>query len=116
VLGEHQKAREAIDRAIALKPSDIGVRLALAEVQKAAAGNSPEPPADYVETMRGILKLDPSHATALTYVGAAEEQAGNLATARAMWERARAGLPANDPLNAELLTKLERLEKKSQGQ
>jgi cytochrome c-type biogenesis protein CcmH/NrfG len=65
--------------------------------------------------MREILKLDPAHAIALTYVGAAEEQAGNLATARTMWERARVGLPADDPLNVELQTRLERLEKESMG-
>jgi cytochrome c-type biogenesis protein CcmH len=116
VLGEHQKAREAIDHAITLNPSNVGLRLALAEIQKAAAGNSPEPPAGYLATMREILKLDPANATALYHVGAAEEQEGHLATARAMWERARAGLPANDPLNADLRTRLERLEKNSKGQ
>jgi cytochrome c-type biogenesis protein CcmH len=115
VQGKHQMAREAIDHAIALRPLDVGLRLALAEIQKAAAGNPPEPPADYVATMREILKLDPAHAIALTYVGAAEEQAGNLATARTMWERARVGLPADDPLNVELQTRLERLEKESMG-
>jgi cytochrome c-type biogenesis protein CcmH len=113
VLGEHQKAREAIDHAIALKPSDVGLRLALAEIQKAAAGNSPDPKADYVATMREILKLDPANATALFHVGAAEEQAGHLTAARTMWERALVGLPANDSLHAELQTRLERLQKKS---
>jgi cytochrome c-type biogenesis protein CcmH len=113
VLGEHQKARQAIDHAIALKPSDVGLRFALAEIQKAAAGNSPEPPADYVATMREILKLDPENAIALFHVGAAEERAGHLATARTMWERARIALPATDPLHADLQTRLESLEKKS---
>ena len=111
VLGEPQKAREAIDHAIALKPSDVGVRLALAEIQKASAGGSPEQSSEYMETMRGILKLDPANAIALYYVGAAEEQAGHLATARTMWERALAGLPANDPLNAELQARLASLPK-----
>ena len=37
VLGERDKARQAIDHAVRLKPDDVGVQLILAEIQKSAA-------------------------------------------------------------------------------
>ena len=98
VLGEHGKARAAIDHAVRLKPTDVDVQLILAETQKGAAAPGDDTPADFVATMRGVLKLDPANVQALYFVGVAEQNAGHSAQARAMWTKALAAMPADDPL------------------
>jgi len=75
VLGEPDKARAAIDHAVRLKPGDVGVQLTLAETQKDAAPGD-DTPADFIATMRTVLKLDPANVQALYYVGLAEQKAG----------------------------------------
>lgn len=99
VLGQHDKARTAIDHAVRLKPADVGVQLTLAEIQKAAAPGE-DTPADFTATMRTVLKLDPANVPALYYVGLAEQKAGHPAQAQAMWKKALAGVAAGDPLAA----------------
>lgn len=106
VLGDFPKAREAIDHAVRLRPSDPAVRLALADVQKAAAGTSQELPPDYVATMREVLKLDPENSKALYAVGAAEAAAGHSNSARELWEKALVRLPAGDPMVGDLQARL----------
>ncbi len=94
-------AAEAIDNAVkqaGIKPADVGVQLSLAEVQKAAAAPGDDTPADFVATMRTVLKLDPANVHALYYVGLAEERAGHPGQARALWNKALAVTSADDPL------------------
>ena len=98
VLGEQDKAREAIGHAVRLKPDDVGVQLSLAEIQKAAAAPGDDTPADFVATMRTVLKLDPANVQALYYVGLAEQKAGHPAQARVLWNKALAVASADDPL------------------
>jgi cytochrome c-type biogenesis protein CcmH len=98
VLGEHDKAREAIDHAVRLKPADVGVQLILGETQKAAAAPGDDTPADFVATMRTVLKLDPANVQALYYVGLAEQKAGHPGQARVLWNKALSVAPADDPL------------------
>jgi cytochrome c-type biogenesis protein CcmH len=97
VLGERDKAREAIGHAVRLKPDDVGVQLSLAEIQKAAAPGD-DTPADFVATMRTVLKLDPANLQALYYVGLAEHKAGHPAQARVLWNKALAVASPDDPL------------------
>jgi cytochrome c-type biogenesis protein CcmH len=98
VLGERDKARAAIDHAVRLKPGDVGVQLSLAEIQKAAAASGNDTPADFVATMRTVLKLDPANIQALYYVGLAEQKAGHTGQARVLWNKALAVASADDPL------------------
>jgi cytochrome c-type biogenesis protein CcmH len=98
VLGEREKASEAIGHAVRLKPDDVGVQLSLAEIQKAAAAPGDDTPADFVATMRTVLKLDPANVQALYYVGLAEQKAGHPAQARVLWNKALAVASADDPL------------------
>ena len=97
VLGENDKARAAIDHAVRLKPGDVDIQLILAETQKAAAPNDETPP-DYIATMRSVLKLDPANPQALYAVGLAEQKSGHPDRARAMWNKALAAIPPDDPL------------------
>jgi len=107
VLGEHAKARAAIDRAVRLKPADVGVQLTLAETQKGAAAPGDDIPADFVATLRGVLKLDPANVQALYFVGLAEQKSGHAAQARALWNKALAVAPADDPLAISIHNRLD---------
>ena len=105
IMGDVPKARAAADQAVRLKPGDVGVLLALAEVQKAEAPNEDVPKA-YVATMRKVLQLDAANTQALYAVGVAEAKAGHNDQARALWSKALGGVSADDPLAAEIHSRL----------
>lgn len=92
VLGQTDKAKQALRRAVALRPTDISLKLGLAEVQLDEIKDGPFP-ADFVENMRSVLTLDPDNPDALYYVGEAEHQAGKIDKARSLWRKALQMLP-----------------------
>jgi cytochrome c-type biogenesis protein CcmH len=106
VLGENDKARDAIAHAVRLKPSDVGVQLSLAEIEKAAAPSEDEP-ADYVATMKTVLKLDPANTQALYDVGLTEAKAGHAARARQLWSKLLSLAAQDDPLAVKAREQLE---------
>jgi cytochrome c-type biogenesis protein CcmH/NrfG len=106
VMGQLDKAREAADRAVQLKPDDASVQLSLAEVQKAAAPAGDGTPADFIATMRTVLKLDGANVQALYYVGLAEFKSGHTAQARQMWTKAADHVTPDDPLAADIRGRL----------
>ncbi len=106
VLGEHDKARTAIDHAVRLKPSDVDVQLTLAEIQKAAAAPGDDAPADFIATMRTVLKLDAENVQALYYVGLAEQKSGHTGHARVLWNKALKLAAADDPLAISIRNRL----------
>lgn len=101
IMGDIPKARAAADHAVRLKPDDVNVQLALAEVQRAEAPNEDAPKA-YIATMRKVLQLDGANTQALYAVGLAEAKAGHVDQARSLWTKALSGLSAVDPLAAEI--------------
>jgi cytochrome c-type biogenesis protein CcmH len=115
VLNEQGKAREAIDHAVRLKPDDVSVQLTLAEIQKAAAAPGEDIPADFVATMRRVLKLDPTDVQALYYVGLAEQRLGHSDRARALWTKALTVADANDPLAISIHNRLNAMSGKIKG-
>ena len=115
VLGERDKARQAIDHAVRLKPDDVGVQLILAEIQKSAAAPGDDTPAEFISTMRTVLKLDPSNVQALYFVGLAEQKAGHSAQARTLWNKALAKAPADDPLAISIHNRLDILSGKAKA-
>jgi len=106
VLGDKEKARQAADHAIKLKPNDVNVQLTLAEVQKAAAPTGDETPQDFITTMRKVLELDGKNVEALYYVGLAEFKAGRRAKAHDLWSKALALAGSDDPLAGEIRSRL----------
>ena len=115
VLNEQGKAREAIDHAVRLKPDDVSLQLTLAEIQKAAAAPGEDIPADFVATMRRVLKLDPTDVQALYYVGLAEQRLGHSDRARALWTKALKVADANDPLAISIHNRLNAMSGKIKG-
>lgn len=106
VMGQLDKARQAADHAVRLKPNDANVQLSLAEVQKASAPAADETPPDFIATMRHVLRLDAANVQALYFVGLAEFKAGNKTQARAMWTKAAAHAAPDDALGAEIRSRL----------
>lgn len=115
VLGERDKARQAIDHAVRLKPGDVGVQLTLAEIQKAAAAPGDDTPADFIATMRTVLKLDPANVQALYFVGLAEQKAGHSGQARTLWNKALAVAAPDDPLAISIHNRLDIMSGKMKG-
>jgi cytochrome c-type biogenesis protein CcmH len=95
VLGERDKASDAIVHAARLKPDDVDVQLTLADIEKAAAAPGDDTPADFIATLRKVLKLDPDNEKALYFVGLSELNSGHPGIARAMWKKALARAGGN---------------------
>jgi len=110
VLNQFDKAKEAANKAIALKPGDSEPLMTLADAQLASASDD-KLPADFLASMGKILALSPDNNDALYYVGAGEAQAGHAAQARALWTKLIAKLPADSPDRADLQKQLDELPK-----
>ncbi len=115
VLGEQDKARQAIDHAVRLQPGNVAILLMLAKIQKADAPPGSETPTDFLATMQKVLKLDPSNSTALYFIGVEEQENGRQEQARAMWNKALAKIAPNDPLLGDIRDRLALLPKETKG-
>lgn len=110
VLNQFDKAKEAANKAIALKPNDSEPLMTLADAQLAAATDD-KLPADFLASMGKIMALSPDNNDALYYVGVGEAQAGHADKARALWTKLIAKLPADSPDRADLQKQLDELPK-----
>ena len=86
VLGEHERAADALRRAVEVAPDDLETLRAYADALTEAALPEP-PPADAVAVYQRILALAPDDAVALWLTGLAAAEDGDSTTARARWER-----------------------------
>lgn len=116
VLGEQDKAQQAIDHAVNLKPDNVDVLLILAKIQMAGAPAGGQTPAPFIATMRKINELDPSNASALYYLGVQEQDNGRQQEALAMWKKALAKMAPNDPLAADIRDRLAMPPQQAKGQ
>jgi cytochrome c-type biogenesis protein CcmH len=109
-LGDLEKARKAAEHTVKLKPKDVTAKLVLAGIQLAAAKDN-RLPADFVETVKAVLVLDPSNDQAMYYVGAAEAQDGHADKARQIWSKLLDILPQDSPHRADVVKQLAELPK-----
>lgn len=67
--------------------------------------------------MRKVMAIDPANIDVLYYVGLAEQKAGHLDRARALWNKVLAAAPATDPLAIAIHNRLDTIavEKKNDG-
>jgi cytochrome c-type biogenesis protein CcmH len=101
VLGRTAEARTAIDRAVKLAPGNADVLAGVGETQKAESPQGENAPS-FQATMRKLLAVSPANPQALYYVGLAENKAGRVAAAQAMWRKALAAVSPDDPLAAQI--------------
>jgi len=110
VLNQFDKAKEAANKAVALKPDQAEPLLALADAQLASASGD-KLPADFLASMTKALTLAPDNGDALYYVGAGELQAGHPAKARELWTKLLGQIPADSQDRADLQKQIDDLPK-----
>ena len=113
VLGEADKASDALAHAAALAPKNVDVLLDYGEAVLNAAGPALAPtdrlPAKFLEIMNRVYALDDNNPVALWYLGVDHAQAGRRDEAAALWTRLMERLPPNAPERAALAKRLEML-------
>jgi cytochrome c-type biogenesis protein CcmH len=97
VMGEQEKAADAYQHALTIKPDDASVLIqgvqALIETQKP---NAPIPRAA-IDLLHHAEQVDPSRPEVLWYLGVAQAQAGHVDAALDYWRRLLGVLPSDSP-------------------
>ncbi|MFI5023982.1 MAG: tetratricopeptide repeat protein, partial [Alphaproteobacteria bacterium] len=97
VLGERDKATEALAQAARLAPKDPDVLVAYGNALLAQGTSGDAPPAKAAEVMRQVLALDAGRREALWVVGLADAAQGDKQAAAALWGRLLAQLSPGTP-------------------
>ena len=108
VLGEPEKARDAIANAVRLAPDNSDVLALQARAIREANGGADND--ETVAILRRVLALAPNHMEALWFVGNAEADAGNKAAARELLERMLAQIPEDNPDREFVMRRIEGLD------
>lgn len=95
VLGELDKARDAMARAMAMAPDNPEIVTLYARAVRDANGGIESD--ETTTLMRKVLELDPDHSEALWFVGQAEAKAGNRERARDLLEKLYGQIPEGNP-------------------
>lgn len=109
VLGESDKAAEALSYAAKLAPKDPNVLSDYGQALAAEAKPKDKLPPKAVEVMRRVLALDGERREALWYVGLAEAERGDKAAATTLWSRLLAQLKPGTPEYVEIKEHLDSL-------
>lgn len=112
VLKKFDDAKNAYDKAAALKPGDAEPRIQymaslMGVLDPAADGPLPQNVSD---AAAAVLKLDPKQPDALYVSGLARVKAGDKAGARTYFTQAKATMPADSPLKAYVDRQLQTLD------
>ncbi len=111
VLGERAKARDAFERASALKPDDAEILGQYAEaIARASNPENPIPP-KLVEVSDRLLKMQPNHGPALWFTANALAKAGDVKGARERFTRLLGLLDPSSPQHADVKARLDALPK-----
>lgn len=97
VLGQADDAAAAFAQAERLKPNDPAVLVAESQALMAGRSITDPIPDQVVALLRRVVAIDPDNPAATWYLGLHAAQEGNLAEARANWQRLLAVLPPDSP-------------------
>ena len=108
VLNRMEEARQAIDRAVALAPTNVEALVQQANLilSKSADGAVP---AEATAVLRRALELEPDNADALFVSGSAHAAAGAAAAARADWVRLLSQLDPGGSAHAQIQARIDAL-------
>ena len=98
VLDQPEKSAAAYERAIELAPDDLALRVGRAQSLLARLEAETDPvDAETQQALRDITRLNPDHPFALYFLGLAARNDEDTKTAREVWTRLVATLPAGSP-------------------
>jgi len=109
VLGEQDKAVDALSHATQLTPKDPDLLVAYGNALLASSTPGAEPPAKAVEAMRQVLEIDAGRPEALWVVGLADAAHGDNSAAAALWGKLLAQLSPGTPQYLEVKRRLDSL-------
>jgi len=102
VLGERDKALEALGRAATLAPDRTDIQLDYAGALLQATPEAAPLPAAFDETLARVRAKEPGNLALLYFEGLGAVRAGKPAEARKRWSELLAALPADAPMRANL--------------
>jgi cytochrome c-type biogenesis protein CcmH len=109
VLGENDKAVDALGHAAALAPDRTDIQLDYAgALLQATPETAPLPPA-FDEALTRVRAKEPDNLALLYFDGLGAVRAGKPAEARQLWTRLLAALPADAPMRAHLEAEIKAL-------
>ncbi len=109
VLGEFTAAAEAYGKAASLRPEDIEIQLSSGHASLKTVPKGTPVPEQVLEAFRRVHALDPKNFDGLWFTGLGHLQSGRKDDARRLWERARDGLPGEDPRRRLVIRQLKNL-------
>ncbi len=107
VLGETEKAREAIDNAARLAPDNPDVLTLQARMIRAENGGKDDEAT--IAILRRVLDMAPDNPEALWFLGNAEADAGNADDARRLLERLLVQIPDGNPERAVIQQRIDEI-------
>lgn len=111
VLGDNPRAAAAYRQADTLGPVDARILADWAETHVRQITPGAPPPADAVQVLERLEKVEPRNALALFYLGAAAFAAGDKPAAARRWKTLLALLPADAPIRPMLEERIKETEK-----
>jgi len=109
VLGQRDKAREALASAVEHAPNRPDLLIDYAHSIYGAEDAAHAPPPEFMDIMRRVLKLDPNAPEALWFVANDEANAGNARDARDLLDKLLAQMPPNAPARATVQRRVDEL-------
>ena len=107
VLGDPDKARDALGQAVKQAPQRVDVLTQYAQMLFTPDKAADKPPAEFVTVMRQILAVEPENAQALWWVGNDAAATGDKQQAAQLFKRLLERLPPNAPLRSQVQRQLE---------
>jgi cytochrome c-type biogenesis protein CcmH len=111
VLGEPERAKDALAQAAKQAPERLDVLTAYADALYTPEKAADKPPAEYVALMRKILTLEPGNAQAMWFVANDAAETGDRAQAATLYKQLLDRLPPNAPLRPQVQRQLEAVQK-----
>jgi cytochrome c-type biogenesis protein CcmH len=95
VMGERDKGADAYERAVALKPGEVGIRLVAVEGMLSGLKPDDGLPPRAMAMLRQVQEVAPEQPEVLWYMGIAAARDANPASAKRYWGKLLAKLPAD---------------------
>ncbi|MBV8169847.1 MAG: tetratricopeptide repeat protein, partial [Alphaproteobacteria bacterium] len=107
VLGEPEKARDALGQAAKQAPQRVDVLTQYAQTLFSPEKAADKPPQEFLAVMRQILAAEPTNAQALWWVGNDLAATGDKQQAAQLFKRLLERLPPNAPLRSQVQQQLQ---------